>query len=1142
MPTAGSSGSGFRTSLRDRLPLPLAGLYRRAHNAKSRLERHGNALYLLEATVKLAAASQVAIYLGSRVRQEAVDRRLAHLALPSFGHWAEFLRTISLSTSQLEPHPFPELSGVAAALREEREDLPAIAALLSAMGERVRGIAPFARVRVRGIDLLDRLPAYRNQVLGHGAIRGEPFYAEMGDRLLDAAVELLDRVPLLGRSVLVYAGEAREAQVGLREVDLWDLIGPEALRADAQACTASECPGHLYLRAGGAFLDLHPLVICDPAPPEASVLFLNRSRTDGSLEYLDYITGETSSQPHLLEAHRQALFQVLWARISSGEWSQLEECSRKDDEEPALSEAPTGTRRLGDFDLLGRIGEGGMGAVYRARQRSLDRIVAVKSLPPALSRDPVAVERFQREVRALSRADHPNVVRVLQSGKTEGTDWFAMEYVEGGDLRAVAAALGKHRLKGALTELDLDRALREAGGRSAGGSRARKPHRTCFVRLAKLFVEAARGLEHLHQRGVIHRDVKPSNLMATEDGRLVVTDLGLARLAGEESLTSPAQVLGTVPYAAPEQLQHALLDLDARADVYGLGATLYELATGRPPYRGTTAGALIARILREPPPAPRLVDRTVPRELDAIIQKAMERNPARRYAGARALADDLQRFVVGEPVGARPPGIGRRAARLLSRRRTTVAACAVLALMLLLGVVLQRQALGERHQARTRWILENLGFTIAPHASQTEYRSMAVDARRWHWLRCDVDAVFQIAFFDYLRREWRTALETLDRHRDLVEGDALLLDLRALLFLETLDVEGLKQTEGRIASLPARNPTIGELCFRAFRLISRAERVRESPALEALGEAPDRLRIDALLAQALEVNPDHRLALALQGFLSFARKAYREALRDFERIPAGPSLPEKAATSAWRAAAGMLAADPENPVEQDQWKRAVQSAEEAWRFERGLFDWIFRRVLAIPARAYRFYFDAAARWRPEDQDWVPHTLRNAGALAPWAAFQTGRDWVSPLVQGTDSLWRNHLPPEDVEAYHQLQRAYVWRLLPKSEDCWDPQEWSDVEHKALKILRRVELARSRGPRLTYDLDGAEALATAMLALVAGDPGDRKRFREEAVRLRQRLLDPMTIRVAEDQGRYEGEREDVDCTRKSCEARLRELLGG
>jgi hypothetical protein len=299
---------------------------------------------------------------------------------------------------------------------------------------------------------------------------------------------------------------------------------------------------------------------------------------------------------------------------------------------------PPGTR-LGDFEVLSELGRGGMGVVYRARQVSLQRDVALKVLPGFARYRSSAVRRFSTEARAASRLHHTNIVSVYAQGEHEGQFYYAMELIDGPSL---------------------DAALQARGGELSGVSGRR---------LAALLAEVADGLEHAHREGVIHRDVKPHNLLLGNDGRLHLTDFGLAYLTEEPHVTVPGEIMGTPAYLSPEQVRGRPAEIDQRTDIYSLGATLYEALTGRRPFIGASREQVLMEICSAAPPAPRRVARHVAVDLETICLRAMDSNPARRYPSAAALAEDLRRFAEGRRILSRRPGLCQRAGRWAWRHR-----------------------------------------------------------------------------------------------------------------------------------------------------------------------------------------------------------------------------------------------------------------------------------------------------------------------------------------------------------------------------------------------------------------------------------------------------------------------------------------
>jgi serine/threonine protein kinase/Flp pilus assembly protein TadD len=328
---------------------------------------------------------------------------------------------------------------------------------------------------------------------------------------------------------------------------------------------------------------------------------------------------------------------------------------------------------LGDFRILREVGRGGMGIVYEAEQISLGRRVALKVLPLAASLDPRQLLRFHTEAQAAAHLHHPHIVPVHAVGNARGIPYYAMQFIEGDSLAQIIVRL----------RADAERASAIESDRLDGSATRRRERELCrFV--ARVGVQTARALEHAHALGVLHRDVKPANLLADETGHVWVTDFGLARVQGDAGVTLTGDLVGTIRYMSPEQVLGHRGIVDHRADVYSLGATLYELATLRPVFGGGDRHELLRRVEAEEPVAPRRIDPALPRDLETIILKALAKEPERRYASAHELADDLERFLRDEPIRARRPSTLERAARWGRRHRTAVA---TVSLGLALGTV-----------------------------------------------------------------------------------------------------------------------------------------------------------------------------------------------------------------------------------------------------------------------------------------------------------------------------------------------------------------------------------------------------------------------------------------------------------------------
>jgi len=361
-----------------------------------------------------------------------------------------------------------------------------------------------------------------------------------------------------------------------------------------------------------------------------------------------------ADHPHLAPQLEQALAGLDFIRQAAGpEWK-----------------VPT---QLGDYRILREVGQGGMGVVYEAEQISLRRRVALKVLRFGAVADEMAMQRFQREAETVAHLHHTNIAPIYSVGSEEGVRYYAMQFIDGCDLA--------ERSRRALEE---ERPI---------------PPRD----LADWGLQAAEALAHAHQRGVIHRDIKPSNLILDAEGRIWLTDFGLARRVDDVALSVAGSLLGTPRYMSPEQARASKDPVDHRTDIYSLGATLYELATGRPIFDAVTPHEVISQILNMEPQAPRQVAPEVPRDLETIILKCLSKEAGHRYATAQDLADDLRAFLDGRAISARPPSLPERALRWARRHRKTAATAgtsAAVSLFVIVGAWLgwhqQRQArLGE---------------------------------------------------------------------------------------------------------------------------------------------------------------------------------------------------------------------------------------------------------------------------------------------------------------------------------------------------------------------------------------------------------------------------------------------------------------
>src|SRR5437588_1055173 len=339
---------------------------------------------------------------------------------------------------------------------------------------------------------------------------------------------------------------------------------------------------------------------------------------------------------------------------------------------------------LGDYELLEEIGRGGQGVVYRARQKSLNRIVALKVIGLGQWATKAHLKRFRLEAEAAASLDHPCIVPIYEIGERDGACYFSMGLVEGGQLDAVA-------------------------------KREPMPPRHAAELVAKL----ARTVHYAHERGILHRDIKPGNILLDAKGEPHLTDFGLARLVETEStVTRTMEVLGTPSYMAPEQAVGNNAAVSGVTDVYGLGAVLYQLLTGQPPFAGGTTYETIKLLLDTEPRQPRLFNPKIDRDLSTICLKCLEKDPKRRYSSALALAEDLERWLKNEPIFARRIGIITRGGKCVRRNPTrALLAASLVALAAAAGWIVWKSDL-VRHPLTT-------GIAVLPFENLSDEKEHA---------------------------------------------------------------------------------------------------------------------------------------------------------------------------------------------------------------------------------------------------------------------------------------------------------------------------------------------------------------------------------------------------------------------------------
>ena len=622
---------------------------------------------------------------------------------------------------------------------------------------------------------------------------------------------------------------------------------------------------------------------------------------------------------------------------------------------------PSRPSSLSRYELHEKLGEGGMAAVYRAIDRELHREVAVKVLRDAL--DPLLRQRLLREAQVLAQLSHPNLVKVLDVGEEDARLFLVMELVRGLPLHHA-----RRDLRGAVAALE----------------------------------QAARGVQAAHDAGVVHRDLKPGNILVTESGEAKVLDFGPARTAGTATpLTREGTVMGTFCYMSPEQARGEP-SVTGRADVYALGAILYELLSGRPPHLAETEAQVLQRVLNVEPDPPE----GAPDELAVVCAKAMEKSPEHRYAKASDFADDLGRWRRGEPVLARPPSTVRRAKSFVARRAAFVVGAAGLLLAAVVGGavavkwraeeraksasqdVLARQERARPHLEAGRALLARLDRTMmSPEGTESEERALAEKARVELRKALEespghAEALLEMGRAYAMEREREPAVRNLSKALEAAPGFATAHLERALAQLEryedlrhrsdgdvldeTAEAHELRtQIDTDLAAVRARSSeklelllAAGMLEFAEGRYAEAAKKLREyaeTAATDARGWAwtahalyhvKGREReVAETLTRALKFRPRHLWSLIMRGQIRESLGDHYGAILDLTEVIR--LRPERPATWAQRGHARRLSGDLDGAIE--DLTKALLLADAAWSqrkpFERELASAYFARGL-----------------------------------------------------------------------------------------------------------------------------------------------------------------------------------------------------
>jgi serine/threonine protein kinase/formylglycine-generating enzyme required for sulfatase activity len=563
--------------------------------------------------------------------------------------------------------------------------------------------------------------------------------------------------------------------------------------------------------------------------------------------------------------------------------------------EPNLIARNAIPERLGDFRLLRRIGSGGMGVVYLAEQQSLQRQVALKLIRPEFLYFPGARDRFEREIKAVLQLQHPSILPIYTVGESNGIPYFAMEWVDGATVDQVLHQLGGNAPE-RLTAADLASVV--------GSCPVHRPGSSWVTTVFELLHRVADALHHAHERGVVHRDVKPSNILLARDGRVLLVDFGLALTPESSRLTRTGSQMGSLPYMSPEQVRGDPSRIDRRTDVYSLGVVAFELLTLKTPYLSDTADVTRKQILEGKATTIRHWNRSVPPDAEAVCLKAMDVDVERRYHTADAFAKDMARVLAHRHVIARRPGPWLRTRRFVQRRPTLSLGIAMGALLFVAALAFawrERKLAEAFRQLGDRPLLDYLNATADTFWPAQPAKLPEMDL----WLTQAGELSQRLEVHRAALEELRASAEPYDvvaRARDQAEPRA---------HLEALHRER-KGTESFLSTTDLSNAN-RELAMIDDQIRAEERRLDERRTW-VFSDRVDQLRHDALaqLVNGLvafrtrieDVKQQREVALMLEreAIQSQFAEHWREAIEDIEALPVyrGLHLTPQLGLSPWR--------------------------------------------------------------------------------------------------------------------------------------------------------------------------------------------------------------------------------------------------